>query len=256
MKLSIIIPVYNKAPFLRRCLDSISPADGVEVIVVDDGSTDGGSEILNEYKDKFKITKKTNTNFGVSWTRNIGLYEATGEYVTFLDADDEMSKDGIRTMLGATNRGADIIQFNHWRVNDGWEQMRFVNKSGHYTLDNLPQKWVLVWNKIYRKEFLTEHGILFPWNVGFEEDRIFNLKCLRYTDRIVCINEGTVIKHFDDKQSICHTVDRRKIFEITAALTNLLKEDNINSPELENIIRRCIVELWESKNAKRIFGGG
>ena len=92
MKLSIIIPVYNEANFLRRCLDSVYANDEVEVIIVDDGSTDGSFEICQEYEDKgFKLIQ--NEHSGVSVARNTGIQLAEGEYITFLDSDDEMSKD-------------------------------------------------------------------------------------------------------------------------------------------------------------------
>ena len=98
MKLSIIIPVYNEANFLRRCLDSVYANDEVEVIIVDDGSTDGSFEICQEYEDKgFKLIQ--NEHSGVSVARNTGIQLAEGEYITFLDSDDEMSKDGISNIL-------------------------------------------------------------------------------------------------------------------------------------------------------------
>lgn len=257
MKLSIIIPVYNEVKYIRRCLDSVYANEDVEVIVVDDGSNDGTSEILEEYKDRFTIKRKTKTNFGVSWTRNVGLLEAEGDYVTFLDSDDEMSKGGIEKLLFAIDRGLEeghnIIQFNHWRANGEEKSTKFYNHPGLYTLNKLPQKWVLCWNKLYRRDFLTAHDIKFPWNVTFEEDCIFNLRCFRYTQTIVHYGESIVIKHNDNKMSICHTVGRSNIIDISEALTELLKEGQ--PPELENIIRQRLSDTWNCKNAKRLFGG-
>jgi len=254
MKLSIIIPVYNEKDFVRRCLDSVYSNDDVEVIVVDDGSDDGSSEIIAEYADRFKVIRKTKTPFGVSWARNVGMNEAQGDYITFLDSDDEMSEGGIGSMLSVVGMGFDVVQFNHWRQENEMKAARFFNNAGWYAKNNLPQKWVLVWNKIYRREFLIENAIYFPWNIRFEEDCIFNLRCLAHTDKIVHYSAATVIKHNDNKNSICHTVTREDIFGITSELTALLKEGQ--EPELERIIRHRIGQHWESKNAKRLFGGG
>ena len=259
MTLSIIIPVYNEVKYIRRCLDSVYSNDDVEVIVVDDGSTDGTSDILEEYKDRFTVLRPTNSNFGVSWARNAGLLRAKGDYITFLDSDDEMSEDGIKLMLACARGGLenkfDVIQFNHWRVGkDGKPTSKFFNHGGWYTLKKLPQKWVLCWNKIYRHDFLTEHDIKFPWNVTFEEDRIFNLLCLKYTDKIVNYTCQIVIKHCDNDQSICHTVGRNEIIGISEALTELLKQKQ--PPELEKVIRQCLTDTWDCRNAKKLFGGG
>ena len=113
MKLSIIIPVYNEKNYIRRCLDSVYSNDYVEVIVVDDGSDDGSSEIIAEYADRFKVIRKTKTPFGGSWARNVGMNEAQGDYITFLDSDDEMSECGIGSMLSVVGMGFDVVQFNH-----------------------------------------------------------------------------------------------------------------------------------------------
>ena len=258
MKLSIIIPVYNEVKYIRRCLDSVYANEDVEVLVVDDGSTDGTSDILEEYKDRFTILRPTMSNFGVSWARNAGLLNASGDYITFLDSDDEMSENGIGVMLACVDLGLekqfDLIQFNHWRVGgDGKQQMKFFNQAGWYTLDKLPSKWVLCWNKIYRRDFLREHDIKFPWNIGFEEDRIFNLLCLEHTDKIVNYAVGTVIKHNDNKESICHTKTREKVFGISNELTELLKQGQ--KPELERVIRKNLVDCWDSRHARQLFGG-
>ena len=119
-KLSIIIPVYNEAPFLRRCLDSVSNAPNeVEIIVIDDASTDGSVEICREYEKKYDPRFRFvyfMLNRGVSYARNYGLSMAEGKYVTFLDSDDEMRIGGIPAMLYHVDKtDRPVIQFNHSR---------------------------------------------------------------------------------------------------------------------------------------------
>ena len=105
MKLvSIIIPVYNAEQYIRKCIDSVlsQTYSLVEIILIEDGSTDGSAAICDEYgrKDaRVKIIHKLNE--GVSVARNVGIEHATGDYVTFLDADDLMQKNCIANLIHA-----------------------------------------------------------------------------------------------------------------------------------------------------------
>lgn len=246
-KLSIIIPVYNEEPFLRRCLDSVFVNEDVEVIIVDDGSTDGSLRILQKYLDAKRGFKgfRNFANRGVSRSRNDGIDIAQGDYVTFLDADDEYAPDAIGTMLKAINHeSAPVIQFNHSRTH-------FDNLGGLYEIDRLPRKWVLCWNKIYKRSFLNEHKIRFPEGLQFEEDRIFNLRCLCHFPAILNIQGRTVIKHSENKDSLCHTVTPEKLHALTEELMALL-EDSKTPGKVKDIARQCLSDLWNSKNARRI----
>lgn len=257
MKLSIIIPIYNEAKYLRRCLDSVTLLGKgnviYEVIAIDDCSTDGSDEILREYSDRvrcFFLEK----NEGVSFARNLGIKEARGEYVTFLDSDDRYVDGAIVAMFRAIEeRKADVIQFNHFRCDaDGNQIQRFAAKSGTYPFDKLPPKWVLCWNKVYRREFLLEHGISFRYGMQLEEDRIFNLECFNFLDALEVCQNYIVAKHFDNKQSLCHSIDRDKILRVVDELTALLHEDL--RPNLYRVIANCIADQMNSKNFKEVFG--
>lgn len=259
-KLSIIIPVYNEGRFLERCLDSIivAPEDrhDVEIIVIDDGSTDGSAEICDRYKDRvgFKVMHHA-TNWGVSMARNHGLAFASGEWVTFLDSDDELEECAVDHLLTGCLADFDIVQYNHWRVSsNGFKDMRYYNDPHDVRINELPTKWVLVWNKIYRKDFILKNRVQFPANLSFEEDRIFNIRCFRHEPTFHCGKAGTVIKHNDNKTSLCHSAGREQIFSITQALMRELKDED-NSPELERVIRKCIANVWNSPKAEKIFGG-
>ncbi len=244
-KLSIIIPVYNEEPFLSRCLRSINVVDDVEVIAIDDGSTDKSGEILDEYAHLFKVAHHS-ANWGVSMTRNHGMSLAKGDYITFLDSDDYYCNGAIQAMLEACETHYPIIQFNDNRAQHN-------NRTGFYDLNRLPKKWVLVWNKIYKAEFLREHRLQFPANVTFEEDRAFNLMCFHYQKEIYHTGKQTVEKCFDNKESICHTVEKAKLLSSSYALHKLAEEET--DIEVLRLIRKCIAELWESKNAYKNFGG-
>ena len=246
MKLSIIIPVYNEVQFVRRCLDSVGANADVEVIIIDDGSTDGSLEICQEYtNDGFKIIQ--NEHSGVSVARNTGIAEANGEYITFLDSDDYFAPNGVTTMLGVLAERTDpVIQFNHSRL-------KYFNSEGYYPISKLPRKWILVWNKAYNRDFIINNNIEFPAEVSFQEDRIFNLKCFNHCNRIYNSVHTIVNKCFDNTNSICHTVSAQKLLSSSNALTSMLTDED-TTMEVRKIIRSSLANLWDSADAKQVFG--
>ncbi len=209
-KLSIILPVKDEKDFIRRCLDSIKNqmADGVEVIVVDDGSTDGTTEILKEYFDEngFEFFRQDKSK-GVSEARNAGIERAHGEFITFIDADDEYCENAIKLMLKATELNKNLVQFNHYKELNGRMAMtkHRNNPKGTYSLYNPPNSYCMVWNKVIKKQFLLDNHIWFKAGMQFGEDELFSIKCLLESD-IWHEKEPTIIKHFDNEQSICHNI--------------------------------------------------
>ena len=261
MKLSIIIPVYNVAPFLRRCLDSIIVPEeyihDVEVIIVDDGSTDNSGEICDEEQDRVGFTIIHQKNKGVCAARNAGLDVAKGEYIVNLDSDDCYAPDAIPQLLDIISKRAaeDIIQFNFFQCKDGnctiTGKHAVFNKV--YALDKLPPYWMLVWNKLYSRSFLEQHNIRFREGMKYDDDTQFNIQCFRYISDLPCVDNIIVKHYYDNEGSITHTINREKFISATEAMLDLLREDN--PPMVDRIIRERIVFKWQSKQYRRIFGG-
>lgn len=261
-KLSIIIPIYNEEPFLKRCLNSlIIPEEyihDVEVIAIDDGSTDKSGEILNAEIDRvgFNVVHHS-TNWGVSMTRNHGITLASGEWVTFLDSDDAMHPKGIENILNSLNlaNDANVMQFNHYRCKKKGcsVESRYYITMQDFGPENLPPKWAPVWNKVYRKAFLDEHAISFPNGQQYDEDRQFNLQCLHYDKRIKGSALPTICKYFDNEASICHTMTQEKLIKALNALVDRLAAED--DPDLCKVIKRSIIQHLESKNFNNLFGG-
>lgn len=226
MKLSIIIPVKDGKDFIERCLNSVEKqlTDEVECIVIDDGSTDGTTEILKEYVGKkgFGIYRQDKSR-GVSDARNAGITFAKGEYITFLDSDDEYVENAIKKMLNTTAQQKDIVQFNQLRHYDetGKTMLRYTNPTGTYSLYCRPQMWCMVWNKIYRTKFLKDNHIWFKTGMQFGEDEHFNLKCMLADATYWHTKEATVIKHFDNKNSLCHKITSAELHKQDDVLTSL-----------------------------------
>ena len=118
-KISIIIPVYNGEEFLKRCLDSIivQTYQNWELIIVNDGSTDKTKDIIEEYIEKDKrIVVINKDNSGVSDSRNIGIDYSTGDYITFVDADDFLEKNMLLSIIELLNKEKyDVIRYNYFK---------------------------------------------------------------------------------------------------------------------------------------------
>ena len=199
-KVSVIIPVYNVEEYLRECLDSVinQTLKEIEIITVDDGSTDSSLEILKEYAKKdnrITVMKQENLHAGVA--RNAGLAVAKGEYLSFLDSDDffelnmleEMSKKADEDESDVTVCNADIYDDREKKYHqpDFMLKKRFSTLSCIYTdtfknnLFNFTSP--SLWNKIFMKKFILDHQLLFQsiWNCN---DIGFTFSALAYSKKI------------------------------------------------------------------------
>ena len=188
--LSIIIPTYNCESYVRECLNSVLKdiPDGVELIVVDDGSSDNTKAILNEFEskdsDKLKIIYATHK--GSSGARNTGLDNATGEFITFLDCDDCIKKGFLEAGLKLVSSGAygaDLYIFGIERTYlSGEKQLwsvpdRFFPTVSDFADEYIRTRQLLIYsncNKFYKRSIIEESAIRFAEAMEFGEDRLFN----------------------------------------------------------------------------------
>lgn len=157
---SIIVPAFNVAPYLRACLDSVLAQRyrDWECIVVDDESTDGGGEILDEYAAKDgRIKVIHQKNAGEGGARNAGLAAAKGEWVFFLDGDDLMLPDALEKLVGAISPEVDLIRFGYVNFDDG-EAVDIPSESGEARDVDIGESigmsefYSYVWQHIYRRD--------------------------------------------------------------------------------------------------------
>lgn len=183
---SIVIPVYNVAPYLRECLDSVIAQQFAdwEAICVDDGSTDASAAILNEYAAKDKRVKAVHKcNAGVSAARNDALRIAQGEYVTFLDGDDKIDADWLSTANKLIDETRVDIARLWYRIEDKRGEIVDLKRKT-YSGCKL-KKWGICnyldkgfsWLNFIRRELITENEISFP-KMRVCEDTMFMLRCL------------------------------------------------------------------------------
>ncbi len=168
MKISLIIPVYNVEDYLDRCLQSVEDQTykEAEVIIVNDGSTDGSYKIIDKFvrrNDNF-ITYKTE-NHGLGGARNYGLTKATGEYVIFLDSDDYIAEDCIeKFMVAAEQNGSDIVVCNSCDVSEDGQILGYsINNQSNlttslYETPDILRNRLCAWGKMYRKSLFEGLG--------------------------------------------------------------------------------------------------
>jgi len=175
--ISVIIPVYNGARHLRRCIDSVIACgfEGMEILALNDGSTDGSVGIIAEYQERYpkQVRSFSHENIGVARTRNKGVDLARGEYILFLDQDDWFDKDYIETFYRAIKEsGADVVIGGYRRPDARGDIVlqRILPGNGYYRFISAS-----AWGKIHRASYLKAQGIRFFDNkIG--EDVVFSLQ--------------------------------------------------------------------------------
>lgn len=195
---SVIIPVYNSKKRLAACLDHVAALDypNLEVILVDDCSTDGSLEICREYERKYSyfhvITKE---NEGVSVARNRGLQEAHGTYIQFIDSDDFVKKEATSVMVEQMEKDqSDIVIAGYYDEKAGADHLpkEVVYDTREAFIKDFPELFSsyflhVPWNKLYRREAVKKG---FPNDLDKGEDLIFNLCVLEEADKISVIHKS------------------------------------------------------------------
>ena len=182
-KVSVIIPAYNSEQFIAETLDSLvnQTLKDIEVVIVNDGSTDGTQAVIDEYCSKYDIFKSyIKENGGVSKARNYGLERATGEYVVFLDADDTYDAGSLEAFYETAKRtGADLVigRLKTFGKDIVGKHNAFADRlAGMESVDTFTK--ILLWsflvgNKCYNRERLVESGVRFPSYKYSEEGAFF-----------------------------------------------------------------------------------
>lgn len=181
IKLSAIVPVYNVAPFLRDCLDSLlyGIAPDTEILIIDDGSTDGSPEICDEYacnNPQIKVFHQQNA--GHSAARNKGLENAEGSFLIFVDSDDFVSMQRVNHVVAKMEETQSdmaitdysfinsLMRFSKNEMNDGNNHLFQIIGVSDY-LKNIQKHTMMVWNKVYRREVVKD--IFYPVGAIYED---------------------------------------------------------------------------------------
>ena len=211
-KVSIVIPVYNREKTIGACIESVLNSEfaDFEVLLIDDGSTDstkGVCEKLAHADSRVKFFHQSNK--GVAAARNVGLSNAMGEWVTFVDSDDAVTPSHLNVMEGTYDEAIDIIMTGHTggRIVDGKLRVGSSphSEGGYVTSPNaaaylfndfMPFKNPVfpVWNKFFRRRILSAHKIFFDTTMSLGEDQVFLCDYLQYAKGII---------HYNNKSYVC-----------------------------------------------------
>lgn len=220
MKISLIIPVYNKEDFVVRCIDSLinQTYEDIEIIAIDDGSTDDSLKILNELEKKDQRMKVFHQdNAGVSAARNRGLLEATGDYVYFIDGDDYLIKDACEKMIKATNNGIYDMVICKYQIENSNGRVNVPVEINKQEWDTGTEKAVIdfyytgrkigtgIANKMFSMKIIRENNLQFP-KLKIGEDAIFIIEFLKKSNRWYFIND-VLYSYCMNNNSVMHTVD-------------------------------------------------
>lgn len=207
--LSIVIPIYNGKKRIARCLESVLQQSykTLEVILIDDGSSDGSYEYVQQFvKDNninsFIIKMFQNENQGAAATRNFGISQASGEWVTFIDQDDYIEEDYCKNYMDyVCNSDVDIVVGGYERVSETGESIRVVSLKGE-CWD--PFMVVAPWAHLYRLSFLRDNNISFL-STYIGEDVYYNLIAYACTKKIGVLIDNIQYKWVFNKESVSNS---------------------------------------------------
>lgn len=216
IKVSVIVPVYNAAKYLKQCLDSIlaQTLENIEILCIDDGSTDAGGTILDRYamRDKrLKVLHKKNSGYGAAM--NAGLDAASGEYIGIVESDDRILPEMYQKLYEeAKAEELDVVKSDayFWYENIGYQQrIHRKNLECYYdkVLEDIDRNiffdfYMNIWTGIYRKEFLVQRGIRFHESAGASyQDNGFWLRTMMYCKRAKWLNRAFYLYRQDNENS-------------------------------------------------------
>ena len=237
-KISVIIPVYNTAPYLKRCLDSVlgSTYRNLEVICVNDGSTDESLGILEHYQElEDRVVVINQSNSGVSAARNKGLARATGEFLSFVDSDDWVHPQMFELLRDAMDEDIIMAACAYKQV---YQQepiaqldavpppVRKYPSLGEVYQKDCPIMLGCVWAHLYRAEIVI--GMHFEKGISVMEDTLFNLMLSEKPGKCALVEESLYF-YFQRAASAFHTAMWSTFFETIVRMFQLAKKEKDGS---------------------------
>ena len=248
IKVSVIIPVYNVEKYLRQNLQSVADQTlkEIEIICVDDGSTDSSFEIVQEFEAKDpRFVAVQQKNAGAGAARNNGLRRARGEYLSFLDSDDFFAPDMLETAYNkAQETKADFVVFNSDQYNEDEKNFKQVSWVVRYAelppyqpfgrramTDNIFKVFVgWAWDKLFNRKWVLEHDLWFQ-EQRTSNDMLFVFSAVAIAKRIAYVEKGKVLAHQrrNNKSSLSNTREKSWdcFYNALTALRDRLKQEGI-----------------------------
>ena len=230
VKVSVIMPVYNVAPYLEETFESLlrQSLRDIEVIAVDDGSTDGSGDIISRYqRQDARVIALSQENRGQSSARNLALRHATGKYVYMIDSDDMLaSPDALQTCYDyAEQCRSDVVFFDGESFSNGetartsWNTRRthLAEERRRYEGEHLLNMMLdheahncVVWLLFIRREFLSDIGLRFREGI-IHEDELFTALLALQSDNVFCLRRSLVLHRVRDASTMGMVYSRRNV---------------------------------------------
>ena len=251
---SIIIPVYNVEEYLEECLNSAitQTYPNVEIIIVNDGSTDRSTDIIGKYKKKDNRIKVFSiNNSGQGKARNIGINNSLGEYIYFLDSDDFIEKQTIEILINSIqsnhicifnaisflHESGKIVSSKYFNINENYlkKEIKKGNQIRYLTPCISP------WSKLYSKKFIQNNKIYFPEGI-YGEDVEFWLRCIVSTNKINYVNYYGYHRRYR-KNSTMTGGSIKNLKDRIDSIDGLLSIDS-DSDQLKKFITHYLLDVW------------
>jgi glycosyltransferase involved in cell wall biosynthesis len=262
---SIIVPIFNSEKFLDKCIESIlaQTYKKFELILIDDGSIDKSIEICIKYTnkdDRVKILREVNS--GPSVSRNIGIDNAKGSLITFIDSDDYIESTMLEKMVRGLSESCDLVMCGYAAIylNKNINRQPFSRKIPlDYLLDefsDLYEKLLIqyVWNKMYKMDIIKNNNIRFDTKTSRGEDMLFNLEYLQKCKYINFIEDilYNYIRYNQQSLTLKYNPqlfeDQQRVFNKIRLILSKYEKYEVNKEKLENIyierIRVCIRNIF------------
>lgn len=246
--ISVIIPIYNKAPYIKKCLEDLhnQTYHNLEIICINDGSTDGSGEIVKEYMKKDKrFQYYEQKNQGVSVARNQGLKLATGEYISFIDCDDGLEKDMYEFLLRMMIKfDADIVHCGYKKIHLDGSSTEIGDNAIQIVQNKDEALKCLIGGKYFTGSLCTKlykadlfKNIRFDEHLQINEDLYVNFKVFNIAKKIV-FNGATKYLYFEREDSSAKRIKNKKKVTDSLKVAEYIFENSKENQFLKYIAAR------------------
>lgn len=263
--ISIIIPVYNVEPYLARCLNSVLSQSftDFEILLIDDGSTDASGKICDEYAirdERIRVYHKPNG--GVSSARNVGLKEAKGEWIYFVDADDEVLPDGLQALVDGIRDDVDVVMGGLEKCDENGDVIyemekcpEFLSRKDGILINYGASKvctgnWGWMTIRLFRNNIIREHHLSFDSDVVYNEDELFMVRYLCSCSGKTHYINTLVYRYYESASSVMESTKRYfnpKVLTSFASLVRMyqcIANDNKSDAELIRVGKEGIINRY------------
>lgn len=263
-KISVIVPVYNVEKWLNRCVDSIlaQTFTDFELLLIDDGSTDASGAICDEYAQRdTRIRVFHKPNGGVSSARNLGLDNAQGEWISFVDSDDFVDLCFLNSLCEKTHENCDIVSCGFHVYEDGVfsrdvifqpvvrNNREYLNEILRYEMPGS------LWNKLIRKAIIDTNRLRLDCRIEFREDEEFVFRFLTYCRVGIIISQPLYHYFMPNWSKYCSSNTRDKALYLYASLSNSIHKIGLKNTFANNLKKETFRVFCSSvfHNPLRVF---